>query len=242
MLKLFLRLMLVGTILSLVAIFAALTYLGLTPASKLFGTGQKDLGITVTKEQTTQAINKVGTEIIALPANTPAESGFKLEGTKPAEFTMDSQELSAHSNNRPWKNFPLKNTQIKIHDDGTIEGSAMLIIDKAMPYAMGLGYSEAQIRDAMKQYSIPPVSVPIYIKGKGSVLANHVSVDAQSVQVGAVAIPADIVSSANEAAEVVLDNLIARNNQSFDCESLTFKNGAMHFKGAVAQKQYVITE
>ena len=242
MLKLLLRLFIGGIVLTCLAIFAGLTYLGITPLSKVFGTGQHDLGITVSQAETTAAINKVGTQIVALPADTPAEMGFRLEGSRKADFTMDSQELSAHSNNRPWKNYPLKNVQIKIHDDGTIESSAILVIDKAMPYAMGLGYSEAQIRDAMAKYAIPPISVPIYIKGKGSVLANRTSVAAETVKLGNVTIPTDIVQQANAAAEVVLDDLITRNKQSFNCESLSFQDGKMRFKGTVAEKQFVVTE
>lgn len=242
MLKLLLRLLVSSIIITCLLFVAGLTYLGLTPLSKLFGTGQHDLGITVTQAETTAAIEKVGTEIVALPADTPVEMGFQLEGSRKAEFVMDSQELSAHSNNRPWKNYPLKNTQIKIHDDGAIEGSAVLVIEKAMPYAMGLGYSETQIRDAMAKYAIPPLSVPIYIKGKGSVIANHAQVAAESVKIGAVTIPTDIVQQANSAAEAVLDDLMARNQHSFNCETLTFQDGKMTFKGMVAEKQYVVTE
>jgi len=242
MLKLLLRLLIGGVVLTCLAIFAGLTYLGVTPISKIVGTGQHDLGITVTQAETTAAIDKVGTEIVALSADTPAEMGFRLEGSHKADFTMDSQELSAHSNNRPWKNYPLKNVQIKIHNDGTIESSAILVIDKAMPYAMGLGYSEAQIRDAMAKYAIPSISVPIYVKGKGSVTANQAQVAAEAVKIGNVTVPSNIVAEANSAAASVLNDLMARNKQSFNCESLTFQDGKMRFKGMVAEKQYVVAE
>ena len=151
MLKFLLGFVVAIILIGIMAVIGGLTWLGLTPLSKYLGTGQTDLGIKVTTAETAAAITKVGTEIIALPAGTKNEAGFKLVGSKPASFTMDSQEISAHSNNRAWKNYPVKNVQIIIHQDGTIESSATLIISKALPYAMGLGYSEAQIAQMEEQ-------------------------------------------------------------------------------------------
>ncbi len=228
-------------ILAIIAV-GLLTYLGVMPWSSSFGVGQKDLGIKVTKEESAAAIGKVGTQIIALPAVTPNENSFRLEGTKIANFIMDSQEISAHSNNRPWRNYPIKNVQIKIHDDGTIESSAILIVSKAMPYAMGLGYSRDQIKEEKKKYNIPPVEVPIYILGKGSVSNDKVTVDATNVKIGNIAIPSNILSQINTEAKNVLEDLIRRNGRSFHCESLTFANCKLDFKGRVAEKLYVATE
>jgi hypothetical protein len=219
-----------------------LTLLGVVPGlSSLIGAAPVDLGIHTTPEESALARGKVGTQIVSLPENTPASEDFKLEGKKPAEFTFDSQELTAHTNNRPWKNFPLKNVQIKIHPDGTIESSAILIISKAMPYALGLGYSETQIRDAMSKYSIPSFEVPIYIKGLGSVANDQVTVNAQSVKIGAVPIPNGMVTQANQEAESVLNDLIAKHNDAFHAESVTFSEGKMFFKGDLPLKESVIT-
>lgn len=223
-------------------VFLALSALGVTPLSKFLGTGQKDLGIKVTPADTEAAISKVGTKIIPLPKDTQDSQGFKLEGKLNADFTMDSKEISAHSNNRPWKNYPVKNVQIKIHQDGTIESSATLIINKAMPYALGLGYSEEQIKSAMQKYNIPPLEVPIYILGKGSVQNDKASVNALQVKIGSVNIPGNIISQANKEAEQVINDLIGKNSQSFHCESLSFGDGKLHFKGTVAEKEYVVTQ
>jgi len=223
-------------------ILTPLTLLGFIPGlSPLLGAGPKDLGISITTDDSLQARNKSGTEIISLPVGTPSNEDFKLEGKKEADFTMDSKELTAHSNNRPWKNYPVKSLQIKIHDDGSIESSGILLIDKFMPYAVGLGYSETQIRDAMNKYNIPPFEVPFYIFGKGSVANDAVSVNASSVKIGAVPIPNNIVAQANKEAEQVLNDVIAKHSDAFHAESVTFDKGTMHFKGAVPLKEYVIT-
>jgi len=219
-----------------------LTIMGLVPGlSSLVGAGPKDLGIRITKQDSQNAFAKIGSELVPLK-NTDTIQDFTLEGKKDLTFTMDSKELTAHSNNRPWKYYPLKNAQILIHPDGTIEGSALLVISKAIPYAMGLGYSETQIKDAMKKYSIPPFEVPFYVKGKGSVANDKVSVNAQAVRIGAISIPGNIVAQANKEAEAVLDDIIQKHKDGFHADSVTFENGKMNFSGAVPKKVYVITE
>lgn len=224
----------------LISIFA-LSFTGVVPVlSNFVGAGQKDLGLTSTPEKSKAAMNIVGTEIITLASVDDPKDGFRLEGKKDASFTMDSDQISAHSNHRPWKNYPLKNVQIKIHEDGQIESSAILVISKALPYALNLGYSQAQITDAMNKYHLPAVEVPIYIKGYGSVENDQVKVDAKSVKIGGITIPNNLVSQANQEAETVLEDLIQKNSHSFHCESLTFSKGQLQFKGQVAQKQYVL--
>lgn len=230
-------------ILVLLAILTPFVLLGQVPVlSALVGAGQKDLGINVTVEESAAAQAKDGTQIVALPPGSTASEDFRLEGKREVDFTFDSQELSAHSNNRAWKNYPVKNVQIRINPDGSIESSAILMVSKFMPYAMGLGYSESQIREAMDKYKIPPVEVPVYIKGMGSVINDQVNVDAQKVRLGAVEIPGNIVSLANTEAEVVLEDIISKNSHSFHAESVTFSDGNMHFVGQLPEKEYVIAE
>ena len=218
--------------------------LGLVPGlSSILGAGPKDLGIRYDENDSKAArVKSGGTEIIALPPGTSASEDFRLEGKKDARFTMDSKELTAHSNNRPWKNYPVKNLQIKIHEDGSVEASAILLVSKAMPYAMALGYSEQQIRDAMKQYSLPPFEVPIYVMGKGLVVNDSVTVDAKTVKIGAIPLPGDIVTRANNEAESVLNDLIGKHSSAFHAEEVSFVGGKMTFVGQVPAKEYVITE
>lgn len=225
-----------------VLVLVPLAAIGLVPGlSSLIGSGPKDLGIRITEQDSLHAFSKMGTEYVSLK-NTDTIKDFTLEGKKDATLTMDSKELTAFSSNRPWKYYPLKNVQIKIHTDGTIESSAILVISKAMPYAIGLGYSADEIEGAMKKYNIPPFEVPFYLKGKGSVLNDKVAVNAQEIKIGFIPVPDDIISKANSEAESVLDDIIQKHKEGFHAESVTFEDGKMHFKGQVAKKAYYITE
>ncbi|MCX6732557.1 MAG: hypothetical protein NTV98_03380 [Candidatus Roizmanbacteria bacterium] len=223
-------------------VLVALTVMGLVPGlSPLVGAGPKDLGIKITKDDSVKAIAKMGVELVSIKS-TDSIKDYTFEGKKDVSITMDSKELTAHSNNRPWKNYPVKSLQILIHPDGTIESSGILVVSKAIPYAIALGYSESQIKDAMQKYNIPPIEVPIYVKGKGSVFNDTVSVNAQNVQIGAIPIPGDIVAQANKEAESVLNDVIQKHSSSFHAESVTFDNGKMDLKGQVPKKIYVLTE
>ena len=232
--------LLVGT---LAIIIIPLTALGLVPGlSPLFGASAKDFGIKVTKEDSFAAHAKAGIEIVSLAKNTDPNKDFTLEGRKDTSFTLDSKELTAFTNNRPWIKYPIKNVQVRIDKDGTIESSATLIVSRVMPFAVALGYSESQIKDAMKKFSIPPFEVPVYVKGKGSVLNDVVSINAQIIKIGAIPVPGDIVKQINKGAEPVLDDIIQKHSASFHAETLNFADGRMIFKGTVPRKQYVMTE
>lgn len=232
--------LLVGT---LAIILIPLTALGFVPGlSPFFGASAKNFGIKVTKEDSMAARAKAGIEIVSLPKNTDPSKDFTLEGRKDASFTLDSKELTAFTNNRPWIKYPIKNVQVKIDKDGTIESSATLIVSRVMPFAIALGYSESQIRDAMQKFNIPPFEVPVYVKGKGSVLNDAVSINAQNIKIGAIPVPGDIVGQINKGAESILDDIIQKHSSSFHAETLNFADGKMNFKGTVPRKQYIMTE
>jgi hypothetical protein len=199
------------------------------------------LGVKITKDDSIKAISKMGVELVSIKGSDKVND-YTFEGKKDISIIMDSKELTAHSNNRPWKNYPVKNLQILIHPDGTIESSGILVVSKAISYAMALGYSESQIKEAMQKYTIPPFEVPIYIMGKGSVFNDSVSVNAKTVQIGAISVPSDIVTQANKEAESVLDDIIQKHSYSFHAESVTFSDGKMNFKGQVPKKIYIETE
>jgi hypothetical protein len=84
--------------------------------------------------------------------------------------------------------------------------------------------------------------VPFYVKGNGGVTNNKVTVNASTVKVGAVTVPANIVSQANKEAESVLEDIIQRHKENLNYENLSFSDGKMHLKGQISEKEYVTTE
>jgi hypothetical protein len=227
----------------LVVALVPLTALGLVPGlSKLVGAGPRDLGIKITKEDSAAAISKMGTEIVPLPKKQTSTKDYVLEGTRDVDMTFSDKELTAHSNNRPWNKFPLKEVQIKITDDGTVESSGIMVVSKIIPYALALGYSEEEVKNAMEKYRIPPFEVPFYIKGTGSVVNNSVSLNASNIQIGAVPLPETMVSYASSQAVSLLDDLISRNSKSFSADEISFGKNTMHFTGRLPEKEFVTTE
>lgn len=225
----------------LVSVLTPLVVLGQIPVlSNLIGAGQKDLGVVVTQTDADAAVAKVGTEVLPLPAGTDPADDYRLEGKREVQLELTAHELSATTLNRPWKNFPVKNVQITIAPDGTIQGSAILIVAKALPYAMAMGYSETQVREAMDKFHLPPFEIPVYVSGKGSVTNDQVSVGANNIQIGAISLPGSLVSQVNQEAANVLTDIIAQHSESFHAEKLDFADGKMMFKGYLPEKEYVI--
>lgn len=226
--------------------FTALILLGLTGTiptlSNLLGVKQKDLGITVTPDDSTKATEKVGTLIDTLPINSPLGDNFKLEGKRPTEYQMDSKELTALYNNRPWVNFPVKNVQIKIQPDGLVEGSAILTVEKLLPWAVALGYSESQVREAIDRYRLPTLEIPFYFRAYGGVEKNQSDINLTKIQVGAISLPTYLITSISNEAEKFTNDLLIKKQDNVNIEYLRFQEGQMYFKGEMPEKEYVAGE
>lgn len=232
-----------GVIVSMAAVvILAISFLGVVPVlSDLVGASPKDLGQNKTTiESSDLAQAKFGIKIVLLPKDTPLEKGYVLEGKMPIDIEMDSQELTSLANNRSWASYPIKSIQIRINQDGSVESSGILVVSKAMPYAVSLGYSESQIREAMQKYNLPSIDIPFYLHGTGSVENNKIDMKVNTFKIGAIAIPQSIVFQAEREATLVLENLLSRNSQSVSYEYVRFEAGKVKIKGTVAEREYVI--
>jgi hypothetical protein len=217
--------------------------LGFVPGvSGLMGASPRDLGQKATLAESRATQEKVGTEIVILPAGTPNSQGYIPEGNIPLSTSFTSQELTALANNRTWKNFPVKNVQIRINPDNTIESSGILIVSKAIPFAEGLGYSAAQVKQAMEKYKLPSVEIPYYISGQGEVKNNQVSLSVSSLKIGAIPVPSSITQPATEEAISFLEGLFQRYQANFYAETIKAQNNQVQFVGQVAKQISVVSQ
>ena len=216
-------------------------YLGFIPGvSSVFGSDKpRDLGVKVTLEDSKKAQEMTGVIMAELPSNTPISQSIKLEGKKEVKVTFDDVSGSAIMNNRPWKYYPFYNVQVKIHPDGTIESSGMINMDKALQYMESLGFATADVKKAMSDYKIPFMNMPYYIKGKGEVVNNKVTLNVDSVQAGRLSIPSSIVSQNQGRAAEVVESAINRLS-GFYARSLKVENGKVVFDGTMPEKESVV--
>lgn len=225
-----------------IAIVGVGGYLGFIPGvSSIFGSDKpRDLGIKVTAEDSKKAQEMTGVILAELPKDTPITESMKLEGKKEVKVTFDDVSGSAIMNNRPWKYYPFYNVQVKIHPDGTIESSGMINMDKVFQYANSLGFASADVEKAMTDYKIPKMNLPYYVKGKGEVINNKVTLNVENVQAGRLSIPSDIVSKNQGRAAQIIETAINRLD-GFYARSLKVENGKVVFDGTMPEKESVVT-
>jgi len=141
-----------------------LGYLGFVPGvSNLFGSNKpKDLGVTYTAADSASAHAKNGTTHTILPAGSVPSIVFS--GSHPVNTVYTQAEMNAIINNTQWTNYPLKDCQLKINPDNTVEFSGIIITNRLKAYeaALNLGDSLHPITDLLKHIPDDPA---FYAKG-----------------------------------------------------------------------------
>ena len=234
----------IGFLLVLIIVVVGLGgYLGFIPGvSTIFGSDKpRDLGVKVTLEDSKKAQEMTGVILAELPSDTPVSQSIKFEGKKDVKVSFDNVSGSAIMNNRPWKYYPFYDVQVKIHPDGTIESSGMINMDKVFQYTESLGFATADVEKAMNDYKIPKMNLPYYIKGKGEVINNKVTLDVETVQAGRLSIPSSIISENQHRAIDVVETAINRLD-GFYAKSLKVEDGKVVFDGTMAEKELVVTK
>ncbi len=216
-------------------------YLGFIPgiATVLGADKPRDLGISVTKEDSIQAQNKTGVALVALPADTPLTQSIILTGKKVQTYVMDSKELTALANNRPWKYYPLEQVQIRINDDGTVETSGVLNVDSMMKYVQAIGYSTSDVEKALESYKLPLKKLPFYVKTSGEVKHGKVTGSILAAEVGRIPLPSSIISESTPKVITLIEEGISK-SPGFTVNSLKFENGTLLFDGTVPEQEATV--
>lgn len=151
------------------------------------------------------------------------------------EFT--SEELTAFFNeNRP-SYYALKNVQIKINDDGSIEAVATANVDYFLNEVLDGEYSKEEINSHIPALGILPDNVNLYIKMSGSVTNNKSNISIDKVSVQGVTIPSVYINSnaavntINIAGDSIMSKYNEKTGSSFD--SITISNNKINFKGSI---------
>lgn len=151
------------------------------------------------------------------------------------EFT--SEELTAFFNDNRPSYYPLKNVQVKINDDGTIELSAAANVDYFLNDVLGGKYTRAQIENEIPTIGILPDNVNIYVKFTGSVTQNISYINVKALTVQGVAISESYFSTATAANLIStgVNDFITKSNTETGSsyESIYVENGVIKFKGSI---------
>lgn len=182
-------------LLIIILVVLVLGYFGFVPGvSSLFGSNKpRDLGIKYDKASLASVQVKSQVVYDILPAETPPENSRQFSGSRPITAEFSSAEITAIMNNSPWRYWPYHNLQVKFNADGSGEISGTLIKDKLPGYGAMIGVPKEAIEFAMK---ILPANPVFYVKGKGALTANKVSLfEPQKFEIGRTPLPVEMFLS-----------------------------------------------
>ncbi len=222
--------------------FLYLSYLGFVPVvSTVLGTDKpRNLGIGYSEKEFRSYVIKAGTQIIEMTNPTDATHSIRYEGKRDLTESFTQEEISARLNYARWRYMPVTNTQVKIHDDGTIEFSGTVLMDRLDGFIarVGMGrYSRADVEKGLSYIGLLKINPPIYAKAKASVTDNKPSISVENIQVGKFNVPLGTVR-ANEVVTAIAQTIITQVDGLY-AKSTTFSNGKMNFTGTVPERMIV---
>ncbi len=197
----------------------------------------KTLGVTYNKEDYSSIMTKLDYIKDEVPTGNIEDYEYKYTGLKDVDIEFTSQELTAFFNeNRP-NNFPVKNVQIKINNDGTIEASGSANVDYFLENVLVGKYSREQIKEEVPALGLLPSNVNLYLKVHGSITSNKSTLEIDDVSVQGISVPKYLYES-NEAINTVtagIDKLMADFNAKTgsDFYKIFVENGLIKFQAKV---------
>lgn len=242
--KFLIKLFLVVSILLIISGILILGYYGLIPGvSTLFASNKpRDLGITYSEQDLTNALEKGALKSEALSATkTPSES-IKYSGQMSIQNTFSDKEITALVNSRNWIYYPISNTQVKFNPDGTGEVSATLLKDRIAGYTQAFGLTQEGLAIVMDKLKLIPVNPPIYAKGKFEVKNNQLTlVDIQKIEIGRFSIPTNLINDNKKYLIAAAEERI-KSTPGCQINAATINNGKLYFDGTLPEKELVVQE
>ncbi len=198
----------------------------------------RSLGVTYTQTDYNSIMDKLNYTKDAVPTGESKDLYNYVYGTPTSvdtEFT--SEELTAFFNeNRP-SYYPLKNVQIKINADGTIEIACSANVDYFLNDVLGGKYTREQIQTEIPALGLLPDNVNIYINFTGSVTNNSSNIYINSATVQGINIESKYINSAEAISAITtgVNDFIAKSNAETgsNYESIYVENEVIKFKGSV---------
>lgn len=197
---------------------------------------QKDLGVSGDPELIYDFYDEIDFKY-TIESSQPQEGDLKYSGELAVERAFSQAEANAWISawEKDWADMPFTNPQFVVNADGSMEGSAMVSIDKAIKFAEELGYSQEQIDEARSRVSFLDDDLPLYVKANGEIVNNELTLDVTELEVAGFGVPSSIAS----AVESLLSDFYPRIQEqapTLDIKELKPSEGKMVFKGTIPAK------
>jgi hypothetical protein len=152
------------------------------------------------------------------------------------DTSLTSEELTSFFNeNRP-PYYAVKNVQVRINDDGSIEASGTLDTNYVFDIMLNGRYSKKDAQSAMPMLGLIPDNINIYFKAEGGVEDNQVeNLQVDSVSVMGIPIPMSLINDNMSFITNTLDNYISSECSRVGAyiSSIKTENGEISFEGSL---------
>jgi len=199
-------------------------FLGMVPgASRLMGTNKPiDLGVEISVDSAYQGLGSLGqpanVEELRKIADNPDSFGT-------VQTTLTEEEASSLMSLNQAADFPARLTQIKFNDDGSIESSGVIWIDRFSKFLARNGVSSAAVEKVIGYIGFMD-STTYYVKGTFSITNNNVDLDMDSLKVGRINIPIGVINDNKGSVENTISNILT--NNGYTIRSLYISNGKVN--------------
>jgi len=218
----------------LVAILA-LGYLGFVPGlSDLLGsTKPKDLGVRYTSADLASINAKTGVTYTTLPSSTVASKSEVVTGSKPLQTTVTQEELTAMVNDHSskWKAYPASDIQVKINQDGTMEMTGILRLDRLENYVAATGATGEQIQQILSTAKTLGSNPRFYGKWDIDVTNGQVTGNIDMITIGNIDLPQNQIAENKAILFQAIQSRLQKLN--INAKSITVSNGKLNFDGSV---------
>ena len=167
----------------------------------------KDLGIRYTTADYESAIKKLKYVKDAVPTGKDQnEYIYKYGAVTDVDINFTSEEITAFINtNRP-SYYALKNVQVRLNNDGTVDIVGKVDTDYVLNEIIGGKYSKEEIAKNMPALGILPKYVNVSVNFKGSIIDNISDGNINSASVQGISIP-DKYTKSSEAQKVAIESI-----------------------------------
>lgn len=197
-----------GTVVIVIGLLI-LGYMGFIPGlSDLMGTNVPlDLNIKYTSKDYDSASAKLGVTITTLPPNPPPSDSITIKNLKPVTTTLNSAELTALANElaQKWKDSPVKNVQIRVNKDGTVEIVGVIILERYDGFAEAVKIPASFTNRVKPIMTLIRVDPALYVKFTLAINEGKSSLDISKLKIANVDISPDDIGQIESSLTAYLD-------------------------------------
>jgi hypothetical protein len=193
------------------------------------------LGVRYTKADLKSVNNKLGINYATLPSSDNPTASLKLTGQKSLNAQITQEELTALLNqpSSQWKNYPIKDVQLKINDDGTVEMTGKILAKRFTDYADATDMPQQYKSLIADNANKVPLNPSFDYKGDYEVQNGKLVGEMTELKVGPLTVPQDWTDNNKDFITGFVEDRI--NSAGLKIDSASFEGGQLNIQGTVPE-------